>query len=69
MQDRYGWEYLPGFDKVGDRLVVTHVLSRARQEKKSYHLSGRQWVKFRKQAGRNVRDFLKQAKRVDAKVD
>jgi len=68
MQDRYGWEYLPGFDKVGNRLVVTHVLSRARQEKKSYRLSGRQWVKFRKQSGRNVRDFLKQAVKQEGKV-
>ena len=68
MQDRYGWEYLPGYDKVGSRLVVTHVISRARQEKKSYRLSGRQWVKFRKQSGRNVRDFLKQAVKQEGKV-
>ena len=63
MQDRYGWEYLPGFDKVGDRLVVTHVISRARQERKSFGLSGRQWVRFRKQSSRNVRNMLKTAVR------
>jgi len=56
--DRYGWEYLPGYDKVGNRLVVTHLVSRARQEKKSFGLSGRQWVKLRKLGSRNVRDFL-----------
>jgi hypothetical protein len=62
MLDRYGWEYLPGYDKVGNRLVVTHLVSRARQEKKSFGLSGRQWVKLRKLGGRNVRNFLKNAK-------
>lgn len=62
MIDRYGWEYLPGYDKVGNRLVVTHLVSRARQEKKSFGLSGRQWVKLRKLGGRNVRNFLKAAK-------
>jgi hypothetical protein len=50
MQDRYGWEYLQGIDLMGlERVpVFTHVISRARQEKKSFGLSGRQWTKLRK---------------------
>jgi hypothetical protein len=58
VKDRYGWEYLKGIDLMGPNKVpvFTHLISRARQEKKSFGLSGRQWTKLRKL---NRRQFAK----------
>ena len=63
MTDRGGFPYLQGLDIVGIERSprFTHVISRARQEKRQTGLRGRQWVKWRKASARNVRAFLREA--------
>lgn len=65
LRDRGGNVYLGGLDLVGLEKVpvITHILSRTRQEEKAYGFSGRQKVKWRKWCRRNVSKFLKEAKR------
>lgn len=62
-QDRGGFVYLLGIDLMGLEQVpvITHLISRSRQEEKSLGLSGRQKKKWRKACRRNVGKFLKDA--------
>lgn len=65
VNDRRGYPYLHGIDLVGMEKAprFTHILSRARQEEKALRLSGRQRKRWRKAGRRNVKKFLRDAKR------